>query len=119
MERCRLTEFYGSYSSTSLVFLAEPWRRVSPPPRDPPKKFGESLEKLPTAEREKKLIEGAKSEGELLWYTNSGVENATPLYPGIQEKISLHQRHTFGAPRRARSLSESSPKPTPGDTWST
>jgi ABC-type Fe3+ transport system substrate-binding protein len=36
-----------------------------------------SLEKLPTAEREKKLIEGARSEGEIVWYTNSGVENAT------------------------------------------
>jgi iron(III) transport system substrate-binding protein len=35
------------------------------------------LEKLPPAEREKKLIEGAKIEGEMLWYTNSGVENAT------------------------------------------
>jgi iron(III) transport system substrate-binding protein len=35
-----------------------------------------SLEKLPAAEREKKLVEGAKTEGEMLWYTNSGVENA-------------------------------------------
>jgi len=36
-----------------------------------------SLEKLPAVEREKKLIEGAKSEGEMVWYTNSGIENAT------------------------------------------
>jgi len=36
-----------------------------------------ALENLPAAEREKKLIEGAKSEGEMLWYTNSGVENAS------------------------------------------
>src|SRR5512141_1370934 len=36
-----------------------------------------SLEKLPAAEREKKLVEGAKKEGEMLWYTNSGIENAT------------------------------------------
>jgi iron(III) transport system substrate-binding protein len=36
-----------------------------------------SLEKLPAAEREKKLIEGAKKEGEMVWYTNSGIENAT------------------------------------------
>jgi ABC-type Fe3+ transport system substrate-binding protein len=36
-----------------------------------------SLEKLPAAEREKKLIDGAKSEGEMLWYTNSGIENAS------------------------------------------
>jgi iron(III) transport system substrate-binding protein len=34
------------------------------------------LENLPAAEREKKLIEGARKEGEMIWYTNTGVENA-------------------------------------------
>jgi iron(III) transport system substrate-binding protein len=43
----------------------------------PPEEIWKSLEKLPPAEREKKLIEGAKKEGEMLWYTNSGIENAT------------------------------------------
>ena len=42
-----------------------------------PEEIWKSLEKLPAAEREKKLVEGAKKEGELLWYTNSGIENAT------------------------------------------
>jgi iron(III) transport system substrate-binding protein len=42
-----------------------------------PEEIWKSLEKLPPAEREKKLIEGAKKEGEMLWYTNSGIENAT------------------------------------------
>ena len=53
-----------------------------------------SLEKLPAAEREKKLIEGAKSEGEMLWYTNSGLENATRYiqafkknYPSINAQV--------------------------------
>jgi iron(III) transport system substrate-binding protein len=42
----------------------------------PAEEIWKSLEKLPPAEREKKLIEGAKREGEMLWYTNSGIENA-------------------------------------------
>ena len=42
-----------------------------------PEEIWKSLEKLPAAEREKKLVEGAKKEGEMLWYTNSGIENAT------------------------------------------
>src|SRR5262247_863499 len=42
-----------------------------------PEDIWKSLEKLPSAEREKKLVEGAKKEGEMVWYTNSGIENAT------------------------------------------
>ena len=41
-----------------------------------PEDTWKSLEKLPAAEREKKLIEGAKKEGEMIWYTNTGTENA-------------------------------------------
>src|SRR5437016_12447718 len=41
-----------------------------------PEEIWKSLEKLPAAEREKKLIEGVKSEGEMVWYTNTGLENA-------------------------------------------
>src|SRR5437773_2107031 len=41
-----------------------------------PEEIWKSLEKLPAAEREKKLIESAKSEGEMVWYTNTGLENA-------------------------------------------
>lgn len=57
--------FLLSLAPLSIAFAATPeevWR---------------SLENLPTAERQKKLIEGARSEGEMVWYTNSGVENAT------------------------------------------
>src|SRR5262245_10170398 len=35
------------------------------------------LERLTPLEREKRLVEGAKNEGEMIWYTNSGLENAT------------------------------------------
>jgi len=45
-----------------------------------------ALEKLPPAEREKKLVEGAKSEGEMVWYTNSGIENATRYIQGFKKK---------------------------------
>ena len=44
-----------------------------------------SLEKLPAAEREKKLIEGAKKEGEMVWYTNSGIENAARYIQGFKK----------------------------------
>jgi iron(III) transport system substrate-binding protein len=43
----------------------------------PPEEIWKSLERLPPAEREKKLIDGAKNEGVMIWYTNSGLENAT------------------------------------------
>ena len=53
-----------------------------------------ALEKIPAAEREKKLIEGAKVEGELLWYTNTGTDNAhsyirafKKAYPFINAKV--------------------------------
>ncbi|MGZ8445261.1 MAG: ABC transporter substrate-binding protein [Candidatus Binatia bacterium] len=45
-----------------------------------------SLEKLPVAEREKKLIEGAKREGDMVWYTNSGIENATRYIQSFKKK---------------------------------
>ena len=45
-----------------------------------------SLEKLPAAEREKKLIDGAKKEGEMVWYTNSGIENATRYIQSFKKK---------------------------------
>src|SRR5262245_1687756 len=51
-----------------------------------PEDIWKSLEKLPSAEREKKLVEGAKSEGEMVWYTNSGVENATRYIQAFKKK---------------------------------
>jgi iron(III) transport system substrate-binding protein len=59
-----------------------------------PEEIWQSLEKLPAAERERKLIEGAKIEGEMVWYTNSGLDNATryiqafkKLYPFINAQV--------------------------------
>ncbi|MGH7767432.1 MAG: ABC transporter substrate-binding protein [Candidatus Binatia bacterium] len=54
-----------------------------------------ALENLPAAEREKKLVEGAKIEGgEMVWYTNTGVDNANryvqafkKAYPFIDAKF--------------------------------
>ena len=60
-----------------------------------------SLEKLPAAEREKKLLEGAKKEGEMVWYTNSGIENATRYIQAFRKNI-LPSTPTSGAQRRAR-----------------
>ena len=59
-----------------------------------PEEIWKSLEKLPAAEREKKLIEGAKNEGEMVWYTNTGLENAARYiqafkknYPSINAQV--------------------------------
>ena len=41
-----------------------------------PEQIWKELEKLSPAEREKKVIEGAKAEDEMVWYTNTGLENA-------------------------------------------
>ena len=53
-----------------------------------------SLEKLPAVERDKKLVEGARKEGEMIWYTNSGIENANryiqafkKVYPFINAQV--------------------------------
>ena len=59
-----------------------------------PEEIWKELEKVSSVEREKKLIEGAKSEGEMIWYTNSGLENATryiqafkKIYPFINAQV--------------------------------
>ena len=54
-----------------------------------PEEIWKSLEKLAPAEREKKLVEGAKKEGEMLWYTNSGIENATRYIQALRKTIPL------------------------------
>src|SRR5262249_13119019 len=52
------------------------------------------IEKLPPAERQKRLVEGAKSEKEMLWYTNTGIDNANnyirafkKAYPFVNAKV--------------------------------
>ena len=59
-----------------------------------PEEIWKELEGFSQVEREKKLVEGAKSEGEMIWYTNSGLENATryiqafkQIYPFINAQV--------------------------------
>src|ERR1043166_2444402 len=59
-----------------------------------PEEIWKSLEQLPIAEREKKLIEGAKTETEMVWYTNTGLDNASryiqafkKVYPFINAQV--------------------------------
>jgi iron(III) transport system substrate-binding protein len=51
-----------------------------------PEEIWKSLERLSATEREKKLLEGAKKEGEMVWYTNSGIENATRYIQAFRKK---------------------------------
>src|SRR4026207_1228353 len=59
-----------------------------------------SLEKLPAAEREKKLIEGAKKEGEMVWYTNSGIENATRYIQAFKKNFPFINAQVWRAKTR-------------------
>jgi iron(III) transport system substrate-binding protein len=59
-----------------------------------PEEIWKELERFSQVERERKLVEGAKSEGEMIWYTNSGLENATRyiqafklIYPFINAQV--------------------------------
>lgn len=63
-------------------------------PAATPEEIWSSLEKVSPAERQKKLVEGARKEGEMVWYTNSGIENATRYiqafkknYPSINAQV--------------------------------
>ena len=61
-------------SSLAVFLVVLFWITLSPSAAAvarPAEEIWKALEKLPPAEREKKLIEGAQSEGEMLWYTNS------------------------------------------------
>lgn len=74
-----------------------------------PEEIWKALEKLPPAEREKKLIEGAKKEGELLWYTNSGIENATRYIQAFKKNFPFINAQVWRAKTRQvtqRAISE-------------
>src|SRR5262245_22058622 len=74
-----------------------------------PEETWKSLEKLPAAEREKKLIEGAKREGEMLWYTNSGIENATLYIQAFKKNYPFINAQVWRAKTRQvtqRAISE-------------
>jgi iron(III) transport system substrate-binding protein len=59
-----------------------------------------SLEKLSPDERNKKLIEGAKKEGEMLWYTNSGIENATRYIQAFKKNFPFINAQVWRAKTR-------------------
>ena len=65
-----------------------------------PEEIWKSLEKLPAAEREKKLVEGAKKEGEMLWYTNSGIENATRYIQAFRKNFPFINAQVWRAKTR-------------------
>ncbi len=75
------------------LLLAVPGRSIGAQAKNA-EEIWKRLERLPAAEREKKLIEGSKAEGELLWYTNTGIDNANnyirafkKAYPFINAKV--------------------------------
>ena len=59
-----------------------------------------SLENLPAAQREKKLVDGAKKEGEMLWYTNSGIENATRYIQAFKKNYPFVNAQVWRAKTR-------------------
>ena len=65
-----------------------------------PEEIWRSLEKLTAAEREKKLVEGAKKEGEMLWYTNSGIENATRYIQAFKKNYPFINAQVWRAKTR-------------------
>jgi iron(III) transport system substrate-binding protein len=59
-----------------------------------PEEIWRSLERLPPAERDQKLVAGSRNEGRMIWYTNSGSKTATRLiqsfkniYPFIDTQV--------------------------------
>ena len=78
----RLTIKSAAIAATLLTVLVTAQAAMAQASED----LWKALEKLSTAEREKKLIEGARKEGEMVWYTNSGIENATRYIQGFKKK---------------------------------
>ncbi|HLN83894.1 MAG TPA: hypothetical protein VK355_09785, partial [Candidatus Binatia bacterium] len=59
-----------------------------------------SLEKLSPDERNRRVIEGAKKEGEMLWYTNSGIENATRYIQAFKKNFPFINAQVWRAKTR-------------------
>ncbi len=74
-----------------------------------PEEIWKSLEKLAPAERDKKLVEGAKKEGEMIWYTNSGIENASRYTQAFKKNFPFINAQVWRAKTRQvtqRAISE-------------
>lgn len=77
----------------ACLFFVSPGLSVGAPAKDA-EEVWMALERLSPEERQKKLTEGAKTEGEMVWYTNTGLDNVTKyiqafkkLYPFIDAKF--------------------------------
>ena len=74
-----------------------------------PEEIWRSLEKLTPSERDKKVLEGAKKEGEMVWYTNSGIENATRYIQAFRKNFPFINAQVWRAKTRQvtqRAISE-------------
>jgi iron(III) transport system substrate-binding protein len=65
-----------------------------------PEEIWRSLEKLSPDERNAKLIEGARKEGEMVWYTNSGIENATRYIQAFRKNYPFVNAQVWRAKTR-------------------
>src|SRR5713226_1606163 len=77
----------------ACLFFVSPGLSVGAPAKNA-EEVWMALERPSPEERQKKLIEGAKAEGEMVWYTNTGLDNVTKyiqafkkLYPFIDAKF--------------------------------
>jgi ABC-type Fe3+ transport system substrate-binding protein len=76
---------------TGITFLIFVLYFASPPSAShgaagkSPEDIWKSLENLSVAERQKELIEGAKGENEMVWYTNTGLANASRYIQAFQQ----------------------------------
>ncbi len=66
----------------------------------PAEEIWKTLEKVPALEREKKLIEGAKNETEMVWYTNTGLENAARYIQAFKKKYPAVNAQVWRAKTR-------------------
>jgi iron(III) transport system substrate-binding protein len=60
-----------------------------------------ALERLPAPERDKKILEGAKGEGEMVWYTNSGLDNANGYIRAFRKAYAFVQPKLWRGKSRA------------------
>ena len=76
-----------------LIALSQPQSGFTAPAKNV-EEVWKALENLPPVERQKKILEGAKAEGEMLWYANTGIDNANgyirafkKAYPFLNAKV--------------------------------
>ena len=75
-------------------------RTIARAAASPAEEIWKSLERVPALEREKKLIEGAINENEMVWYTNTGLENAARYIQAFKKKYPAINAHVWRAKTR-------------------